>query len=172
MSEKTYIECGKIINTHGCKGGLKLESWCNSPEDLASLKKIYLSISGEFEEFKILKASVFKQFVLLDLKGITDMDMALALKNHTVYANRKDFQLEKGEYFIADIIGIPVIDADTNKIYGKVKDLINRGASDIYVIQTANGEAMIPAVEEFIVEVDIKKGLFVRPIPGMFDLEG
>ena len=128
-----------------------------------------MNINSEFKEYKILKASVFKQFVLLDLKGITDMDMALALKNYTVYANRKDFHLEDGEYFIADLIGILVIDADTDKIYGKVKELINRGASDIYVIETPNGEVMIPAVDEFIINVDIQKGLFVRPISGMFD---
>ena len=169
MSEKTYIECGKIINTHGCKGGLKLESWCNSPEDLASLKKIYLSISGEFEEFKILKASVFKQFVILTLDTVNTMDLALAMKGQTVYARRKDFHLAKGEYFLADLIGLPVIDADTQKVYGTLSETINRGASDIYVVKTSSGEVMIPVVDEFIDRVEVGKAVYVRPIPGMFD---
>ena len=168
MSEK-YIECGKIINTHGCHGGLKIDSWCNAPEDLAQMKRVFLSEKSVYKEYKIKKASVFKQFVLLDLDGITDMDQAIALKNSVLYALREDFKLEDGEYFIADVIGLPVIDVDTQKRYGTVKDMINRGASDIYVVDTPNGERMIPAVEEFIVEIDINCGIKVRTIEGLLD---
>jgi ribosomal 30S subunit maturation factor RimM len=50
MTDKKYIECAKIINTHGCHGGIKLESWCNSPEDLASLKYVYLKNSSSYEK--------------------------------------------------------------------------------------------------------------------------
>ena len=171
MSEKKYIECGKIINTHGCHGGVKIDSWCNTPYDLADLNKIYLKNKDEYREYKVLKASVFKQFVLLDLAGGSDMDQAMALKNETVYALREDFKLDEGEYFIADVIGLHVIDADTKKIYGTVSDLINRGASDLYVVKTSTEEVMIPAVEEFIISVDLEKGVFVRPIEGMFDSE-
>ena len=95
----------------------------------------------------------------------------MALKNQTVYALRDDFDLDEGEYFIADVIGLPVIDVDTQKIYGKVSDLINRGASDLYVVKTPNEEVMIPAVDEFIISVDLEKGVFVRPIEGMFNSE-
>ena len=67
MSEKLYIECGKVVNTHGCHGGIKLESWCNSPEDLADLKTLYLKKGNQFVPYRILKASVFKQFVLIKI---------------------------------------------------------------------------------------------------------
>lgn len=170
MSEK-YIECGKIINTHGCHGGLKIDSWCNAPEDLAQMKRVFLLEKGVYKEYKIKKASVFKQFVLLDLDGITDMDQAIALKNSVLYALREDFKLEDGEYFIVDVIGLPVIDIDTQKRYGTVKDMINRGASDIYVVDTPKGESMIPVVDEFVINVDLEKGVFVRPIEGMFETE-
>ena len=169
MAKNKYIECGKIINTHGCRGGVKLESWCNTPEDLAKMKKIFLEKSGVYEEYKVLKASVFKQFVLFDLNGITDMDAAMSLKNRTVYALREDFELEEGEYFIADIIGLPVYDADSGKKYGTIKDMVNRGASDIYIVDTPNGESMIPAVDEFIDRVDPEQGIYIRPIEGMFE---
>jgi 16S rRNA processing protein RimM len=79
--------------------------------------------------------------------------------------------LEKGEYFIADLIGLPVIDADNGKEYGHVKELINRGASDLYVVKTKTDEAMIPDVPQFIDHVDVKKGVFIRPIEGMFPAE-
>ena len=169
MKDKNYIECGKIINTHGCHGGVKLESWCNTPNDLAALKKIYLLEGGEYVEKKIKKASVFKQFVVAEICGITDMDAALALKNMTVYANRKDFKLDEGEYFIADMIGVNVTDAENGKVYGKVADIINRGASDIYVVDTPSGERMIPAVDEFIVKANVTEGVFVKVIPGLLD---
>lgn len=169
MSTKKYIECGKIINTHGSHGGVKLESWCNTPEDLASLKNIYICKNGEYNKIRVLKSAIFKQFVLFDLAGVSDMDEAMSMKGQVVFADRADFELEDGEYFIADVIGIDVIDAHTNVIYGKVKDVINRGASDIYVVQTENGERMIPVVDEFIVNVDISKGVFVNVIPGLLD---
>ncbi len=170
MTDKAkYTECGKIINTHGCHGGIKLESWCNTPEDLAVLPKVYIKKDGKYRKYKLIKTSVFKQFVLAELEGICDMDAAMALKGTVLYADRKDFDLEDGEYFIADIIGLDVIDADNGTVYGKVSDIINRGASDIYVVQTENGERMIPAVDEFIVRTDINAGVFVKVIDGLLD---
>ena len=167
--DKKYIECGKIINTHGCKGGLKIEPWCNSPEDFTALKRLYINGKSGYTEYTVSKASVFKQFVILDLKEIDDMEKALSLKGTTLYADRADFDLEDGEYFLTDIIGLDVIDAENGKLYGKVTDIINRGASDIYVVGTPNGERMIPAVDEFIVEIDINRGVTVRTIEGLLD---
>ena len=169
MSKKQYLECGKIVNTHGVKGAVKLESWCNTPEDLAELGRIFVEDGENKKVLKVKHASVFKQFVIAELEGITDFDAALALKNTVVYAARDDLTLEEGDYFIADVIGLPVIDADNGKEYGKLKDIINRGASDIYVIDTPDGERMMPAVEEFVKEVDLERGIFVLPIEGMFD---
>ena len=97
------------------------------------------------------------------------METALSLKNVTVYADRDDFELEDGEFFLTDIIGLDVIDSESGKVYGRVSDIINRGASDIYVVETPVGERMIPAVDEFIVEIDINCGVKVRTIEGLLD---
>jgi len=167
--DKKYIECGKIINTHGCRGGIKAESWCNSEQELAELKRVFIESDGVISEHKVLKASVFKQFVILELSDIDDMDKAMLLKGKLLYAAREDFALEEGEFFLVDMIGLDVIDADNGIVYGKLTEMINRGASDIYVVQTKNGERMIPAVDEFIISIDINKGIFVRPIEGMLD---
>ena len=91
------------------------------------------------------------------------------MKNKILYAAREDFVLEEGDYFIADLIGLPVIHAETGHIYGKLTEVINRGASDIYVVATEAGERMMPAVDEFVKLVDIEKGIFVCPIEGMLD---
>ena len=169
MSVNPYIECAKVINTHGCHGGLKLESWCNTPGDLAALKQVYLRSGDSYRVCKILKASIFKQFVLVDLDTVDTMDQAMALKGTVLYAKREDFQLSEDEYFIADLIGLEVIHADSGKVYGTLSEIINRGASDIYVVMTSDGERMMPAVDEFLDHVDIEKGIFVRPITGMLD---
>ncbi len=169
MSVNPYIECAKVVNTHGCHGGVKMESWCNSPEELASLKRLFFKEGASYRECRVLKASVMKQFVVAVLDTVDSMDLALALKGKTVYALREDFHLEKGEYFIADLAGLPVIDAKSGASYGKLLEVINRGASDIYVIQTPNGERMMPAVDEFVDHVDVEKGIFVTPIDGMLD---
>ena len=169
MTKNPYIECGKVINTHGCHGGLKLESWCNSPEELAMLKRLFLKKGTTYTESKVLRASVYKQFAVVVLDNVNSMDEALALKGATVYAMREDFELEEGEYFITDLTGLEVIDADSGRIYGKLLEVVNRGASDRYVVNTPNGECMIPVVPEFVARVDLERGIFVTPIEGMFD---
>ena len=169
MMKNKYIECAKIINTHGCYGGIKLESWCNTPEILASLKKIYIRRGADYVEAKVQKASVYKQFVIMNLDTVKSMDEALALKDTVVYALREDFELEDGEFFITDLKNLDVIDTRNGRIYGKLAEVINRGASDIYVVNTPSGEKMIPAVPEFIDSIDINKGIYVTPIEGMLD---
>ncbi len=169
VNDKQYLECGKIVNTHGIKGAVKLESWCDYPETLSDLEYIYFKINGEFEEKRILSASVFKRHVIAYIEGINDIDAASALKETVIYADRDDIPLEEGDYFITDLIGLPVIDADSGVEYGEVSEVFNTGASDIYTVKTADGERMIPAVPEFIIEIDLERGIFVRPIEGMFD---
>lgn len=165
---KNYLECGKIINTHGIKGAVKVESWCDSPYVLADLERVFLEKDGAFKEYEVVNASVFKQFVILELDGIMTIELAERLKNQILYLSRDDIELEEGEVFIADLIGLPVIDADSGVEYGTITDVMNTGASDIYVIKTADGEAMMPAVKEFVKNVDLEKGVLVKPIEGMF----
>ena len=162
-----YLECGKIINTHGTDGAIKLDSWCDSPEVLAGLKRIYLEKGGEYTPLKIKRASVFKSFVIAKVEGVNTIDDAMALRERIVYADRDD--IPKGDgHFIADLIGLDVIDVDDGKVYGKLREVINRGASDIYVVDTPDGDRMMPAVSEFVKEIDLDKGIFVKPIEGMF----
>lgn len=169
MSKLKYLECGKIINTHGVRGGLKLESWCDSPSDLAALDKVYLKIKGEYEQHRVKRASVFKQFVLMEIDGVNDIDAASALRGKILYADREDISVDEGAYFIADIIGLPIIDELSGEKLGVLSDVINLGASDIYVVKTESGEGMIPAVPEFIKRVDTESGIYVALIEGMLD---
>jgi 16S rRNA processing protein RimM len=165
-----YLECGKIINTHGTDGTVKLESWCDTPDILAGLGKLYLKDSAGFSQITVKKTSVFKSFVLAKLEGVADFDAAMKLKGSIVYALRDDLNkaIGGGGHFIADLIGLDVIDAVSGKVYGKIKDVINSGASDIYVIDTPDGERMMPAVDEFVKKIDLDAGIYITPIEGMF----
>ena len=167
MEKKKYLECAIVINTHGVRGDVKMESLCDSPAVLAGLKRVYLREGGAYKEIKVLHASVFKSFVLASLEGIDDIDKAMTYKGKTLYAAREDFKLKKGDFFIADLIGLPVIDNVSGHIYGKITDVINRGASDIYVVKTESGERMMPAVKEFVKNIDVDKGVCVEVIPGL-----
>ena len=169
MSKSQYLECGKIVNTHGVKGGLKLESWCDTPQDLASLKKVYLKNGAEYKMHKVKKASIFKQFVLFELEGINNIDIAMTLKGRVVFADRDDISIDEDAFFIADIIGLDVIDLESGEKIGTLSDVLNLGASDLYEINTKNGKKLIPAVPEFIKEIDLEKGIFVSLIEGMLD---
>ena len=169
MAKSQYLECGKIINTHGVRGGLKLESWCDTPNDLASLKKVFLQNGAEYKLYKVKKASVFKQFVLFELDGINDIDTAMTLRGKVVYADRNDISIDEDAFFIADIIGLDVIDLESGEKIGTLSDVLNLGASDLYEIDTKNGKKLIPAVPEFIKEIDLEKGIFVSLIEGMLD---
>ena len=169
MSKSQFLECGKIINTHGVRGGVKLESWCDTPQDLASLKKVYLKNGADYKCHKVKRASVFKQFVLLELEGINDIDTAMTLKNRVVFADRDDISIDEGAFFLADIIGLDVIDLESGEKIGTLSDVLNLGASDLYEINTKTGKKLIPAVPEFIKEIDLEKGIFVSLIEGMLD---
>ena len=130
--------------------------------------RIYLPALSKLSR-RIPRASVFKRFVIATLEGINDVDQAAALKETVVFALRDDLPIEEGCHFISDLIGLPLIDAETNKEYGILDDVINTGASDIYVVKTPDGERMMPAVPEFVKEVDTERGIFISPIEGMFD---
>ncbi len=169
MAKARYLECGKIVNTHGVKGVLKVENRCDTPKVLASLKRIYLESGSSYTEMKVMSSSVMGGFVLMSLEGISDMDAAMLLKNRSIYAAREDIPLADGAYFLADLEGLDVIDLDSGRVYGTLLEVINRGASDIYVVKTPGGERMMPAVEEFVKKIDLEKGIFVSPIPGMLE---
>lgn len=170
--KKAYLECGKIINIHGFRGTVKLESWCDSPDVLASLEHVWFLEGDSYRARKVLRASIFKQFVLMDLEGIADEDAANALRNTVVYAAREALPLEEGDFFIVDLLGLPVRHADTGEELGRLKNITSQGATDLYFVTTPFGEAIVPAVPEFIIKIDPEDAIYVRPIPGLLDGKG
>lgn len=162
MSIKQYLECGKIVNTHGVKGEVKVEPWCDSPEFLLNIKNIYI----DSKSYAILSARVHKGMVIILLEGIPDINTAMRYKNKIIYINRDDVTLAPGSWFIQDIIGFNVIDVNGNEI-GVLKDVLDMPAGDVYVV-IGREEHLIPAVPEFLKKVDQEnKRITVSLIEGM-----
>jgi len=169
--KQPYLECGKIINTHGVRGALKMESYCDSPTVLAKLSRVFFKTpNGNYTERKVRSASVGKGLVLATLEGIESLDDAILYKGKTVYAMREDIPLKEGAFFVADLIGLPLIDAQTGKCYGTVSDVDSMPSSDMYTVKTPSGaEVLFPAVDEFVKEIRAEEGIFITPIPGFFE---
>lgn len=163
-----YLECGKIINTHGVKGAVKIESWCDTPEVLCSLKTMYYKKKDEYLPLEVIKASVHKGCALVYFEGVDSMEKSQLLKNRIIYADRDDIDIGDDRVFVADIIGLDVYDEATGKKLGVLSDLIESPASDLFSVKTENGEVLVPAVNEFIGHID-DSGVYLCPIQGMFD---
>ena len=166
----THLEGGRIVAAHGVRGLVKVESWCNDTQTLVKQKRVFLKSSdGTFLERKVITASVMGEVALMNIEGIDSREIASSMKNQLIYLHRVDIPLKEGEMFIADIIGLPVFHVDTGERLGTVADLSDAVRGRIYTISTEKGDVLIPAVDEFIKEVDTDRGVFVRPIPGFFD---
>ena len=166
-----FLECGKIVTTHGIKGEVKINYWCDDPYELLSVKTLYFN-KGK-DEIKVEKIRVKEPQLIVKLEGVNTPDEAQALRGKVVYIHRDDMPLGEEEYFIADIIGLKVIDADTNEQYGTLVDVSPTGANDVYHIKFPDGkERLIPAIPQVVIETDIENEVMkIRPLKGLFDDE-
>ena len=166
---KAYLEAGKFVTTHGVTGELKLYPWCDGPEFIAALPRLFFTGDGRGET-KLESVRSHKGMCLVKLAGVDSMDAARAYIGRIAYFARTDAPLPEGRYFVQDIIGCEVRDADTGRVYGTVKDVTHPAASDVYTVATPAGDVLFPAVGEFLGELNPEEGyITVRPIAGMFD---
>jgi 16S rRNA processing protein RimM len=168
-----YLEAGKIVGTHGVKGELRVEPWCDSPAFLKSFSTLYWKQDGAFVPVQVKSSRVHKSLLLVTLEGVTSIEQGDALRGRVLYIDRKDARLPKGRYFITDLIGISVFDADTNRCYGKISEVFQTGANDVYQITDDQGKQyLIPVIEPVVLQTDIEnRTMTIRPIKGIFDDE-
>lgn len=167
--QKQFLEAGKIVNTHGVTGDIKVQSWCDSPEVLTDFDTLYLSPS---EPVQVKKAYVHKGCVIMHLAGVNTCEAAEALRNRVLYLNREDIDLPEDLVFIQDMIGLTVYDERTESVIGTLKEVLTTNpAHDMYVIRREGAsDALIPACDPFLVSVDLEAGrLTVRTIEGLIE---
>ena len=168
--KKEYLECGIVRSPHGVRGILNVECWCDSPRVLAKQKRVYiLGRDGSYKEINVISASPAADKVLMGLEGIDSREAAQGYKNTVLYLHRDDIPVPKGAMLIADMIGLPVVDFDTGRVYGEISDVRDGVRYKLYTVKTDTGEVILPGVDEFIKEITEERGLVVQPIPGFFD---
>lgn len=164
------IKIGRIVNAVALRGEVKVYNYSGYRERYEELDRII----AEDKEYKIEKVRYQQEMVILKLSGVDDRNAAEAMKNKDVFITEEDLlELPEDTFYIRDLIGLPVIDIDTDKKIGTIKDVLQPSSQDIYVVKPEKGaDVLIPAVSEFVKEVDIEEGYVkVHLIKGMMEDE-
>lgn len=165
-----YLEAGRIVATHGVRGEVKMELWCDGVDFLKQVKHLYCTPQGG-RALRLVSLRPIGQMGLARFEGVEDMDAARALRGQALYFDRAEARLPAGRWYVADLIGCEVRDAATGQVYGVVTGVEHPGPQDIYTVKGPDGrEWMFPGVDAFLKEKNPPEGyITVAPIPGMFD---
>lgn len=169
---KEFLEVGQIVGTHGIRGEMRVNPWADSPEFLKQFKTLYYDNKGE-KSVKVLAARPHGNVVILKAEGIETVEAASALRNRVLYIRRSDAKIDENSYFIEELIGCQVIDADDESIcYGTLSDVSETGANDVWHIEKDGKEYLIPAIPDVVINADVKNNtVIIRPLKGIFDDE-
>lgn len=152
------LQVGGIANTHGIRGEVKIFPTTDNPKRFNELDKVKLDTGKEYLELEIERVRFYKQFVILKFKGLDHINDIEKYKGKGLWITREQaVKLEEDEYFIMDLIGMPVYNEEMEKI-GYMKDVMTTGANDVYVIDRENEkELLLPAIKQCILEVHIQE---------------
>ncbi len=151
--KEQYLEVGKVTNVHGLMGEVRVQPWADSPEFLCRFKTMYVDKSHW--PIRVERARVHKNMAIIKFEGVTDVNGALAMRNAVLYIDRKDANLPEGTFFLADLMGMEVRDAATDQVLGQIADVLTLPANNVYVVRGGPREILIPAVPQFVAEVNL-----------------
>jgi len=156
------LEIGQIVNTFGIKGFVKVNPFVDDVFRFNDLKKVYIKRNKTLNELEIEEVKYHKNMVLVKFKGIDKVEEAEQLRNSYLEVDRENaIELEEGEYFIADLLGLNVI-TEENELLGKIEDIFNTGSNDIYVVKNEEGkQLLLPAISDVIKKINIEESKVV-----------
>lgn len=154
------FQVGVITSTHGIRGEVKVYPTTDDVRRFKKLKTVTADTGHESLELHVRSVKFFKQFVILSFEEYDDINEVEFLKKASLTIDRSDaVSLDKDEYFVADLIGLKCI-TDTGETLGEIKDVLETGANDVYVIgQADDSELLIPAIKDCILDVDMEEGI-------------
>ncbi len=164
---ETMLELGKVVNTHGIRGEVKIQPWCDDPIIFDELEYIY--IGGK--RYDILKSRLHKNCVIAALQGVLDINTAETLRNQIVTVEREMLgELPEGTYYIADLEGLSVKTVD-GEVLGTINEVIKTGSNDVYVLDCPGRKPiLIPVIDQVVKEVNIEEGyVLVELMKGLID---
>lgn len=164
-----YLQVGKIVNTHGVKGEVKLIPLTDDPRRFDELEWVYIERDGRLKKHTILDLKYIKGSVTIKFSDIESMSEAEQYKDCFVLVDRENaVKLPEGSFFICDIIGCSVFD-ENGSLLGKLTDVLQTGSNDVYVVRDDSGkEILLPALKSVVskistdqqrIDVIIPKGL-------------
>ena len=166
--KKEYLAAGQAVGTHGVRGEIRVQPWCDSPEFLARIRPLFLREGAQ--KLEIQSARAHGRIVLLKIEGIDSIEQAERLRGKTLYLKRDTVRLPEGSHFIEDLLGCRVTDADTGKELGILTDVSATGANDVWHVSHEGREYLVPAIRDVVVSVHVDEGeILIRPLKGIFD---
>ena len=166
-----YFRVGVIANTHGIRGEVKVYPTTDDINRFKKLKKCILDTGKEYIDLNVESVKFFKNMVILKFKEYNNINDIECYKGKDILVSRDNaVKLEKGEYYIADILGAKVILEDGSE-FGVVEDVMQTGANDVYVVKTLdNKEVLLPKIDECVKKLDIEnKIVTVHIMKGLLD---
>ena len=169
--KKRFLEAARITKPVGLRGEMRAQLYCDTHELLTDFD---LYLGKEHKPVQVTSAVPLKNDMCkLKIEGVNTVEEAQLLTGKMLYLDREDAELPEDTWFIADLIGLPVYDADSGQLYGKVDEILQNGSTDVYSIKTEEGKQLLfPAIPEVLIDVDIDgEKIVIRPLPGLFDEE-
>jgi 16S rRNA processing protein RimM len=168
---KEYLEIGEITGTHGVHGEMRVNPWCDSPEFIKKFRTLYLDANGT--KSVSVSSRPHGNIALIKIEGIDTVEQARKMRGTVLWMKRSDARLPEGRYFIAELTGCEVYDADNPSIhYGTLTDVSETGANDVWHITRDSKEYLIPAIPDVVIETDVASDrILIRPLKGIFEDE-
>lgn len=165
--KKKFLEIGQIVNTHGLKGEMRVDPWCDSPEFFCEFDVLYLK---DGRTLNIKQSRPHKNVAIIKVEGIDTVEKADEMRKTVLYIDRDDVELDDGAFFVQDIIGCEVVNIETKQSCGRVTDVIKTGANDVYQIKNDEGaQYLIPVIDDVVVSTDVDSGVIeIKPMKGLF----
>ena len=166
------LEVGKIINTHGLRGDVKVMAWTDTPDVFEDFETLYLKKAKEMIPLTVTSVKYQKNNLIVKFKEYSDINEVEPLKNSVLYADRADLgELPEGVYYIADLIGMTV-KKENGEVVGIVDDVLQTGANDIYSVKREGmKDLLIPVIDDVVLSVDTEaREITVRLLEGLEDL--
>jgi len=156
--EKNLFPIGRVVKPHGVKGKMKVKYFGDDLHRFFSYHEIFIEDEKSgLESYEILEVIPQPPRLILRLKGIEKIEEIEPLIGKNILIEKEALpELEEGEYYWIDLVGIEVETREGKKI-GKVREIFSTGAHDVYVVEGKRGEIFLPAIEDVIQSIDLKK---------------
>jgi 16S rRNA processing protein RimM len=166
-----FFQVGIITATHGLRGEVKVFPTTDDPYRYDDLDEVFLESGNEKIPLHVQRVKYFKQFVIVKFKEFDSINEVEKYRKCSLLVSRENaVPLGENENYIADLIGLPVV-TDEGVLLGPLKDVLQTGANDVYVVDGKEKEILIPSIKQCILNVDLEKGeILVHLLEGLLDL--